>query len=109
LTKVPGVLRAYMRDDLERDRFGGDALGHQAALSYFGGRSGDVMLVWKPYWIQSSNTAQHGGAYEYDTHVPVLLMGTGIVKGEYLRDASPLDVAPTLAFLAGITLPRTSG
>jgi predicted AlkP superfamily pyrophosphatase or phosphodiesterase len=109
LAKVPGVLRAYSRDDLEADRFIGDAMGHQAALSHFPGRSGDVLLAWKPYWIESSNTTTHGSGYQYDTHVPVLLMGTGIAKGEYLALASPTDVAPTLAFLAGVTLPRASG
>jgi predicted AlkP superfamily pyrophosphatase or phosphodiesterase len=109
LTKVPGVLRAYTRDELESDRFGGDTMGHQAALSYVSGRSGDIMLVWKPYWIESANTTTHGTGYQYDTHVPVLFMGSGIAKGEYLAPASPLDVAPTLAFLSGVTLSRPSG
>jgi predicted AlkP superfamily pyrophosphatase or phosphodiesterase len=109
LTRVPGVLRAYSRDDLESDRFVGDTMGRQAALSYFAGRSGDVMLAWKPYWIESASTTTHGSGYQYDTHVPVLLWGKGIAAGEYLEPAAPTDVAPTLAFLAGVTLPRASG
>jgi predicted AlkP superfamily pyrophosphatase or phosphodiesterase len=109
LTRVPGVLRAYSRDDLESDRFMGDTLGHQAALSYFAGRSGDLMVVWKPYWIESASTTTHGSGYQYDTHVPVLLWGKGIAAGERLELAAPTDIAPTLAFLAGITLPRASG
>ena len=80
-----------------------------AALSYFPGRSGDLMIAWKPYWIESPGTTTHGSGYRYDTHVPVLLMGTGIASGEYLTPAAPTDVAPTLAFLAGITLPWASG
>jgi len=36
-------------------------------------------------------------------------MGKGIAAGEYLEPASPTDVAPTLAFLSGITLPRAQG
>jgi predicted AlkP superfamily pyrophosphatase or phosphodiesterase len=109
LTRVPGVLRAYSRDDLENDRFVGDTLGHQAALSHFAGRSGDLMVVWKPYWIDSASTTTHGSGYQYDTHVPVLLWGKGIAAGERLELAAPTDVAPTLAFLAGVTLPRASG
>lgn len=109
LTRVPGVLRAYSRDDLENDRFVGDTLGHQAALSYFAGRSGDLMVVWKPYWIESASTTTHGSGYQYDTHVPVLFWGKGIAAGERLELAAPTDVAPTLAFLAGVTLPRASG
>ena len=109
LTRVPGVLRAYSRDELEEDRFTGDRIGHQAALSYVAGRSGDLMLVWKPHWVEGSNSTNHGTGYRYDTHVPLLLMGKGIARGEYLQPASPADIAPTLAFLAGVTLPRVSG
>jgi predicted AlkP superfamily pyrophosphatase or phosphodiesterase len=59
--------------------------------------------------IRSAAGTSHGTGHGYDTRVPVLLMGTGIVKGEYLAPASPTDVAPTLAFLAGVTLPRAHG
>jgi hypothetical protein len=38
-----------------------------------------------------------------------MLMGAGIAKGDYLTPASPTDVAPTLAFLAGVTLSRAQG
>ena len=109
LTRVPGVLRAYSRDQLEEDRFTGDQIGHQAALSYVAGRSGDLMLVWKPQWVEGSNSTNHGTGYRYDTHVPLLLMGKGIARGEYLQPASPADIAPTLAFLADVTLPQVSG
>lgn len=109
LTRVPGVARVYSRDDLETPRPAGDRIGQQAALSYFEGRSGDLMIVFKPYWIDSNSTTTHGSGYQYDTHVPLLLMGAGIAAGEYLTPASPADIAPTLAFLCGITLPQVSG
>ena len=67
------------------------------------------MVAFKPYWIASSGTTSHGSGYAYDTHVPLLLMGKGIAPGEYLQPASPADIAPTLAYLAGITLPHASG
>jgi arylsulfatase A-like enzyme len=51
----------------------------------------------------------HGSSYGFDTRVPLLLMGKGIAPGEYLEPASPADVAPTLAFLAGVTLPGAQG
>jgi hypothetical protein len=41
--------------------------------------------------------------------VPVVLMGKGIARGQYLNQASPTDIAPTLAFLAGVTLPQATG
>lgn len=109
LSRVPGVLRVYTRDELEADRFGGDHIGHQAALSHTAGRGGDLLLAWKPHWVEGSNSTNHGTGYRYDTHVPLLLMGKGIAPGEYLQPASPTDIAPTLAFLADVTLPRVSG
>jgi hypothetical protein len=33
----------------------------------------------------------------------------GIAAREYLESASPTDIAPALAFLAGVTLPRVDG
>jgi predicted AlkP superfamily pyrophosphatase or phosphodiesterase len=109
LARMPGVLRAYSRDELEEDRFGDDRMGHQAALSHVSERGGDLLLAWKPNWVEGSNSTNHGTGYRYDTHVPLLLMGTGIARGEYLQPASPTDIAPTLAFLADVTLPRVSG
>ena len=47
--------------------------------------------------------------YAYDQRVPVALMGFGIRPGQYLTSASPADLAPTLALLAGIILPRAEG
>ncbi len=51
----------------------------------------------------------HGTPYAYDQRVPVVLMGFGIQPGRYLTTATPADIAPTFALLAGITLPRAEG
>jgi predicted AlkP superfamily pyrophosphatase or phosphodiesterase len=109
ITSVPGVLAVYTRDELAAGRFDGDPIGRQLALGYFADRSGDLAVVPKPYWMLQMDGTTHGTGYRFDTHVPLLLMGAGIAKGEYLAPASPTDIAPTLAFLAGITLPRAQG
>ncbi len=41
--------------------------------------------------------------------MPIFLLGQGIKRGQYLGDAAPIDIAPTLAFLMGITLPAADG
>ena len=79
------------------------------ARSHLAQRSGDLTVLYQPYWVDSETGTSHGSPYGYDVRVPLFLLGKGIAPGEYLDAASPTDIAPTLAFLAGITLPRSDG
>jgi hypothetical protein len=49
--------------------------------------------------------AVHGSPYEYDRHVPLVFMGMGVSAGASAVPARTVDVAPTLARLAGIPFP----
>lgn len=49
----------------------------------------------------------HAGAHLYDRLVPILFLGDGIPAGISNAHARTVDVAPTLARLAGLTLPAT--
>jgi predicted AlkP superfamily pyrophosphatase or phosphodiesterase len=103
--KTPGVWRVYKKEELSAT----DPFTYRSFLSHFEGRSGDLKLLGRDYWITSSSTSTHGTGHQYDTRVPVILFGAGIKKGEYLQPSSPIDVAPTLAFLTGVTLPHAFG
>jgi len=105
IRRTDGVARVYRKEELSAT----DPFTRQSALSHFEGRSGDIKMLGRSHWITSSSTSTHGTGHRYDTHVPVILFGHGIRKGEYLHAASPLDVAPTLAFLARVTLPEATG
>lgn len=110
IESVPGVRAVYSRDQLMAGAFGDDALARQFANSFMPSRSGDFVIAYKPYWLfGGTGGTTHGTPYRYDTHVPVILMGPGIAPGEYARSVTPLDIAPTLAYLAGITLPYAHG
>jgi predicted AlkP superfamily pyrophosphatase or phosphodiesterase len=109
IRSLPGIQDVYTRDELVANRFDDDPMGRRFAHSYYPGRSGDLLVMVRPYWMVQAAGTTHGTGYDYDTHVPVMLMGKGIVQGEFLTAASPIDIAPTLAFLAGVTLPRPSG
>ena len=103
--KVEGVFRVYRKEQLSAT----DPLTRQLFLSHYEGRSGDIKFLGRAYWITSASTSTHGTGNRYDTHVPVLLFGFGIKKGEYLQPSAPIDLAPTLAFLSGVTLPNAMG
>jgi hypothetical protein len=47
----------------------------------------------------------HGLPFGYDTHVPVIFMGTGIRAGEYDGSIAPNDIAPTLATILRVETP----
>jgi predicted AlkP superfamily pyrophosphatase or phosphodiesterase len=47
----------------------------------------------------------HGSPYFYDRHVPLIFFGTGVEPGLSRERARTVDIAPTLASLAGIIWP----
>jgi phosphopentomutase len=71
----------------------------------------------KPYWffVSADGTAQpgsatsHGTMYGYDQHVPIVFFGKGIKPGAYARAVTPADIAPTLAYICGLTLADADG
>ena len=55
--------------------------------------------------IVDLDPAAHGSPYAYDRHVPFILLGAGVEPGAGDAPVRTLDVAPTLAALAGIPVP----
>ena len=114
---VPGVGGVYWSDDLQNSSLSQDRIRAAVKTSFLPGRSGDLYFVPKPYWlVEATKPANphatgtgHGGPYNYDQHVPILLMGFGIQPGEYFREVTPADIAPTLAALTGVTLAPRDG
>ena len=111
VTAIPGVERVLRKDQLS-DR-SSDPIVRAAALTSFEGRSGDLIIVSKPNWPLGGRAAaeagSHGAPYDYDQRVPVILFGGGIKAGRYDRAATPADIAPTLARVAGIQMPKAEG
>src|SRR5579864_3279007 len=113
----PGVAEVFRAEQLQNRPATQSPTRRAMADSYFAGRSGDLFIVNKPYWLIDGTPAGktrsygtgHGTPHNYDQHVPVLFMGFGIQHGEYHADATPADIAPTLASLCGITLASRDG
>jgi predicted AlkP superfamily pyrophosphatase or phosphodiesterase len=117
IKSAPGVAAVYRAEQLADRPATESPLLEALADSYFPGRSGDLLIVPKPYWLMDgtpvgktrSYGTGHGTPYNYDQRVPILLMGYGIQPGEYHGNATPADLAPTLASLCGITLAPRDG
>ncbi|HEU4936042.1 MAG TPA: alkaline phosphatase family protein [Vicinamibacterales bacterium] len=111
LRGMTGIAAAYTADEIMAPgaRSSSDPLKRAAALNYYPGRSGDVIIVPRENWILSTSATTHGTLYPYDQHVPVIFYGAGVKKGRFAVDASPADIAPTLGALAGISFRTTDG
>jgi predicted AlkP superfamily pyrophosphatase or phosphodiesterase len=100
----PGVQRAFLSDQVRSGAHSSDPLLRAAALSYFPGRSGDIVFAAKPGWMISASGTTHGSANPDDQRVPILFVGAGVKSGKYQDAASPADVTPTLAALVGLSM-----
>lgn len=75
------------------------------------GRSGDLLVVLRPFHtfaFEQATGTTHGQPWSYDTHVPLVLTGTGVPAGRYHEHCTPRDLVPTLCDLLGITAPAAS-
>jgi predicted AlkP superfamily pyrophosphatase or phosphodiesterase len=117
IEQVPGVAAVYTAEEVN-DRPATDSVIRRAeAASFFSARSGDMLIVPKPYWSWDSTpkggkrevAGMHGSPYYYDQRVPIFFMGFGIQPGGDFTPSTPADIAPTLASLCGITLASRDG
>jgi predicted AlkP superfamily pyrophosphatase or phosphodiesterase len=108
---VPGVERILRSDRLSESS--PDRVTRAVALSQVPDRSGDLIVIGRPYWYFSpradGSATTHGTWNPYDRQVPLLLFGRGVKAGRFPQPASPADIAPTLAHLAGVSMPKATG
>jgi arylsulfatase A-like enzyme len=104
LRTLPEVAAAYTAEEI-KELSPTTTLERRVKNGYREERSGDALVVLRPYLIEGDELqgTTHGSPYDYDAHVPLLICGPGIRPGIYDRPVSPADLVPTLAALLGIT------
>jgi predicted AlkP superfamily pyrophosphatase or phosphodiesterase len=102
-----GVVNYFTRAQIVGGRMPAGPVARRVTNGFNRERSGDVWLITKPLWFfaEGELPTTHGSAYNYDTHVPVMILGAGVRAGRYNGDCSPSDIAPTLAAMLGIEPP----
>ena len=79
--------------------------------SFHARRSGDVMLSYRPEYIEDYNQGRgisYGSLYDYDTSVPLCLFGPRFRAGSFESPIEAVDLAPTLARACGVPPPSSS-
>jgi predicted AlkP superfamily pyrophosphatase or phosphodiesterase len=109
LTDVNGIALAVATGSLSAQPT--NSLIEQVRNNHHVSRSGDIYIIHDPYWFlfdKGPVTAMHGTPWRYDTHVPIIFMGPGIQSKTVHRRVHPVDVAPTIAALLGMTPPASA-
>ncbi|HCI54294.1 MAG TPA: alkaline phosphatase family protein [Bacteroidales bacterium] len=103
-----GVAAAYPLSIFETADFVNGRL-HMADNNFVPQRSGDVLIILNPGWVEASEYAVtgHKSPYNYDTHVPLIWYGWTVNRATVNRRVNMTDIAPTLSVMCGIPVPNT--
>jgi hypothetical protein len=107
LLRVPGIVSFFTRTQIMNGQMPQGLIAQRVSNGFNALRSGDVWLITKPFVFLAEGeiATTHGSAYDYDTHVPIILFGPGIRPNHYHSECSPSDIAPTLCDLLGVEPP----
>ncbi len=103
-----GIASVFSRSDYEAGKLPAGRFERQIKNTYVVGKSGEVVMIPKPFWVIESGYATHITGYEYDRTVPLMLAGERIKPGVYANSAEVIDLAPTLSFILGLIAPSGS-
>lgn len=87
------------------------SLAERVRASFNGERSGELMMLFKPYVTPipdptKSSVATHGSPWIYDRRVPIIFYRPGAVPFEQPLGIETVDIMPTLAGLIGLDVPK---
>ncbi len=107
LAEQPGIAKAYTRTQVTKGVAADDEIGRKVQRSFYPDRSGDVIIVVKPYDLLNSRLMGtfHGSPYSYDTSVPLVVYGPGVRAGVRSDAVIPQAAAPILAHALGVQPP----
>lgn len=110
LVKFDGVAFAVSSTAMVRGEVPDTPVLRSILNNYNPRRSGDIFVVFQPHWFINdfdglAVAATHGSPWRYDTFVPVYFAGSGIKSNKVYREIRTIDVAPTLAAVAGTKPP----
>lgn len=106
LMQQPGISEVFSAQSMRTQNYTEGSMKHLIQNGYHHKFSGDVIVNYLPGWMEhDTKGTTHGAPYSYDTHVPLIFYGAGIVKGESVGRVHITDIAPTIAQLLNIEYP----
>jgi hypothetical protein len=105
---APGILTAFVTRELVQQGPGEDPIRRAMYFAAREDRSGDVLLVLRPWWLDGATPASHGTPHPYDREVPLIAAGCGIVAGQRCTARVSPGLGVVLA-ASVLGVPRPSG
>jgi hypothetical protein len=99
--QVPGVYRVEWMKNLRRADPATDPFARRWTHQLPESSPVDLVIILTRYSIFGTIPATHGSPWDQDAHVPVIFYGPWVVPGRYTQFARVVDMAPTLAQIAG--------
>lgn len=108
LIDYPGVHKVVTSHTLQNTHFTKGVL-NKLQNGYNQKLSGEILIVLDPSKNMDDKTgSDHGSGFSYDTHVPMIFFGKGIINGRSRKRVEITDIAPTLSSLLYIEFPNGS-
>lgn len=111
LRSVEGISHVLTRTQLLNGNLPLDEISQRHLNNFFSKRSGDLLIHNAPYYVTGGSDetvdkgADHETAYDYDTHIPLIIFGKSVKPGKYRMPVKLNDLAPTLSSILGLTFP----
>ncbi|RMF57822.1 MAG: hypothetical protein D6743_18460 [Calditrichaeota bacterium] len=111
LLQLKGVGQVFTSTQIAAGAYPNNLVSHKVVSQFFPGRSGNLIVVNRPYYVTSSSHrsgdkgTDHETPYDYDTHIPFLFFGKPFKPGRYAMPVRLNDMAPTLANVLELTAP----
>jgi predicted AlkP superfamily pyrophosphatase or phosphodiesterase len=99
---LPGIGRVDRFQELIRGDTINDPIARRWAHQFPAQGNVELVITQTPYSIFGTITATHGSPYDYDSHVPIIFYGPWFRPGRYSEFVRTVDIAPTLAAVAGV-------
>lgn len=99
---LPGVSRVDRFQDLLRGDTINDPIARRWAHQFPAQSNVELVITLTPFSIFGGIVATHGSPYDYDTHIPLIFYGPWFKPGRYTEFVRTVDLAPTLAEIAGV-------
>lgn len=99
---IPGIARVDRIQDLYRGDTINDAIARRWVHQFPVQSNIQLAVTLTPFSIFSGIVATHGSPYDYDSRVPLIFYGPWFAPGRYSEFVRTVDLAPTLAAVAGV-------